>query len=285
MQTYNDIYLDVRRRLRENGVTEFELEARLILCAASNKTREEFTRDRQLYVRGEDVEKTAREMTARRLKGEPVAYLVGEWEFYSLPIKVTKDVLIPRTDTEVLAETAIHMLKSRVTPGRVLDLCAGSGCVGLAIAASVRNCRVVLAEKDPDAQIICKINIRENKLLRHVTCIEADALEPPPKLLGSFDIIVCNPPYIPSADIAELDDSVKLFEPHAALDGGEDGLDFFRAISARWRPLLRDGGILAFECGMGQAPYVRAIMLKNDFARVSAVKDTRGIERVVIGQQ
>ena len=143
--TYNNLYLDTRARLRKAGVEAAQLEARELLCYASDKSREQLYRDMPLYVSGE-LEKRVEALVQRRLAGEPVAYIVGEWEFYGIPLDISSDVLIPRADTEVLAERGILRAKAAGEGGRVLDLCAGSGCVGLAIAAHVPECRVVLGE-------------------------------------------------------------------------------------------------------------------------------------------
>ena len=141
--TYNNLYLDTRARLRKAGIDAAQLEARELLCYASDKSREQLYRDMSLYVSAE-LERRVEELVQRRLAGEPVAYIVGEWEFYGLPLDISSDVLIPRSDTEVLAERAILRARAAGEGGRVLDLCAGSGCVGLAVAANVPACRVVL---------------------------------------------------------------------------------------------------------------------------------------------
>ena len=143
--TYNNLYLDTRQRLREAGVEGAQLEARELLCHAAGKSREQFYRDMALYA-PDPVEEKLAALVERRLAGEPVAYLIGEWEFYGLTLDVTPDVLIPRMDTEVLAERAILLARAAGEGARVLDLCAGSGCVGLAVAANVPTCRVVLAD-------------------------------------------------------------------------------------------------------------------------------------------
>ena len=148
--TYNNLYLDTRARLRKAGIDAAQLEARELLCYASDKSREQLYRDMSLYVSAE-LERRVEELVQRRLAGEPVAYIVGEWEFYGLPLDISSDVLIPRSDTEVLAERAILRARAAGEGGRVLDLCAGSGCVGLAVAANVPACRVVLGgcRKEP----------------------------------------------------------------------------------------------------------------------------------------
>ena len=249
--TYNNLYMDIRQELHRAGIQAATLEARELVCFAAGKTREQFVRDGRLYV-PQDVEEQARALMRRHLAGEPLAYLIGEWEFYGLPLDISEQVLIPRSDTEVLAGEAIRWLQTQ-QDARVLDLCAGSGCVGLAVASQVHACRVVLGEKSEAALRICRQNIRRSGLLGRVTPMPADALEPPTRQLGEFDCIVCNPPYIPTQDIETLDVSVRDYEPHMALDGGEDGLDFYRAISENWREALHPGARLYFEVGIGQA--------------------------------
>ena len=138
--TYNNLYLDTRARLKKAGVEAAQLEARELLCYASDKSREQLYRDMSLYVSGE-LEKRVETLVQRRLAGEPVAYIVGEWEFYGLSLDISSDVLIPRADTEVLAERGILKAKAAGEGCRVLDLCAGSGCVGLAVAVHAPQCR------------------------------------------------------------------------------------------------------------------------------------------------
>ena len=224
-----------------------------------NKTREELTRDGRLYAPPE-LERRVRELTARHLAGEPVAYLIGEWEFYGLPLDISKEVLIPRPDTEVLVDQALPYVQS-LGNCRVLDLCAGSGCIGLALASQAPQAHVVLGEFSDGALRICRQN----------------------RALGEFHCIVSNPPYIPHGDIPGLDHSVKDYEPHLALDGGEDGLDFYRAISEKWKAALAPGGRLYFEVGIGQADAVLRIMRAQGFGDIQVVKDHNDIPRVVFG--
>ena len=280
--TYNNLYLDTRNRLRKAGVIDAQTEAREIVCYAADKTREQLIRDMSLYASGA-LEQRVEELVQRRLQGEPVAYIVGEWEFYGLPLDVSREVLIPRIDTEVLAERAINKAKAAGEGGRVLDLCAGSGCVGLAVAANAPNCRVVLADLSEGALRLCKQNVRRNALNARVTCMSVNAMEQPSPMLWDFDVIACNPPYIPTADLEGLDASVRDFEPRMALDGGTDGLDFYRFISAKWKSALRLGGTLIYEVGIDQAEQVAAIMAENGFENIVITPDTRGIPRVVEG--
>ena len=280
--TYNNLYLDTRQRLREAGVEGAQLEARELLCHAAGKNREQFYRDMALYA-PDPVEEKLAALVERRLAGEPVAYLIGEWEFYGLTLEVTPDVLIPRMDTEVLAERAILLARAAGEGARVLDLCAGSGCVGLAVAANVPTCRVVLADVSEAALKICKGNVRRNELNARVTCVQADALQKPDAALWDFDVIACNPPYIPTGDLAGLDVSVRDYEPRSALDGGADGLDFYRAIAAQWGSALRLGGSLLFEVGINQAMDVAALLERSGFEDIQSTQDTQGIPRVVEG--
>ena len=279
--TYNNLYMDIRQELHRAGIQAATLEARELVCFAAGKTREQFVRDGRLYV-PQDVEEQARALVHRPLAGEPLAYLIGEWEFYGLPLDISESVLIPRPDTETLAEAAIGWLRQQEAP-RVLDLCAGSGCLGLAIASQVKDARVVLGELSDGALRICRQNIRRCGLTGRVTAMQLDALRPPLQRLGDFDCIVSNPPYIPSGDIPGLDASVRDYEPHMALDGGADGLDFFRAICAHWRSVLHPGSRLCFEVGIGQADDVLRLMRSVGFGDLEILPDPAGIPRVVLG--
>ena len=279
--TYNNLYLDIRQQFLRAGLPDPTLESRELVCCASGKSREELSRDGRLYV-PDTVEQQVRRLAQRHLDGEPVAYLIGEWEFYGLPLDISESVLIPRPDTEVLVEQALSRLQG-VSEPRILDLCAGSGCIGLALAKHLPGSRVVLGELDEGALRICRQNIRRNDLTGRVVPLQMNALEKPPAHLGEFDAIVSNPPYIPDGDIAGLDVSVRDYEPHLALRGGEDGLDFYRAICAQWRTALRADGRLLFEVGIGQADDVLRIMRSCGFGDVEITPDLNGIPRVVSG--
>ena len=279
--TYNNLYLDIRQQLRKSGIDAATLEARELVCFGTGKSREELQRDGGLYA-APAVERRVRDLVDRHLAGEPVAYLIGEWEFYGLPLDISRDVLIPRPDTEVLVEQALAYCD--ILPEcRILDLCAGSGCIGLAMASRLPNSRVVLGEYSDAALKICRQNIRRNGLSGRVVPMQVDARNMPERALGEFDCIISNPPYIPRADIAGLDVSVKDYEPHLALDGGEDGLDFYRAISEKWKDALRPGGRLYFEVGIGQADEVLRVMRSQGFGDIQIVKDLHDIPRVVFG--
>ena len=279
--TYNNLYLDIRQQLRKAGIEAATLEARELVCFGTGKSREDLARDGGLYASPE-LESQVRSLVDRHLAGEPVAYLIGEWEFYGLPLDISRDVLIPRPDTEVLAGQAIEYIQT-LGECRVLDLCAGSGCIGLAVASQAPQARVVLGEYSDAALKVCRQNIRRNGLSGRVVPMQADAREKPERSLGEFQCIVSNPPYIPRADIETLDASVRDYEPHLALDGGEDGLDFYQTISGKWKEALAPGGRLYFEVGIGQADSVLRIMRAQGFGDIQIVKDLHDIPRVVFG--
>ena len=279
--TYNDLYLEIRRQLRAADSGDPTLESRELVAFACGKTKEELLRDSRLYVTPE-VEARVRALVQRHLDGEPTAYLIGEWEFYGLPLDISRDVLIPRPDTEVLADLAIDFVKTQ-GECRVLDLCAGSGCVGLAVASQCPGCRVVLGELSEGALRICRQNIRRNGLSGRVVPMQMDALAPPPAQLGEFRCLVSNPPYIPAGDIPGLDPSVRDFEPHMALDGGEDGLDFYRNLAGEWKNALSVGGKIFLEVGIGQADDVLRLLRTQGFGDLEITKDLNGIPRVVHG--
>ena len=283
MKTYNDIYLSTRNMLRQNGVEGYALEARILVACAAGKTVQQLLRDINLYTT-EQVENTVLDYTARRLRGEPVAYITGSCVFYGLPMTVTPDVLIPRMDTEVLVDAVKEFLTGYKMDARVLDLCCGSGCITCAIGHELPATKLVAVDLSASALEVCRQNIAKNRLSSRVICMQADATSSPPLGIGSFDVIVSNPPYIESAEIAKLDRSVRDYEPIWALDGGEDGLRFYKGIIKYWKSLLRPGGCLMFEVGEGQASAVCEMLMAAGFASAQTRKDTQMIDRVVIGK-
>lgn len=283
MKTYNDIYLNTRTVLRQRGIEAFNQEARYIVAAAAGKSVAELLRDMNLYASNQ-IEEKVTDYTARRLRGEPVAYITGTWEFYGLPIITTTDVLIPRVDTEVLVDTAIELLMGKKMDARILDLCCGSGCITCAIGHEMPATRFVSIDISANALEICRRNAAANRVISRVICMQADALATPPLGIGEFDMIVANPPYIATGEISKLDPSVKDYEPVWALDGGADGLKFYKGIIKYWKSLLRVGGHLIFEVGEGQADAVLDMLNSAGFESTGVKQDTLGIDRVVYGK-
>lgn len=281
-KTLNELYLDMRRKLRAGGVEAYALEARLLLSHACGMDENRMLANMHLYPSTQIIQ-TANSYVERRLNHEPCAYILGSWEFYGLPMLVSPDVLIPRMDTEVLVDVALKAARSMDGPLRILDLCCGSGCIGCALAKHIPGSRVVLGDISPDARAISRKNILLNDLGRQAICMEADALRPAPGNLGQYDLLVSNPPYIRSDEIPTLDHSVKDWEPMLALDGGEDGLIFYRSIISGWKSVLKDNGTIILELGEGQASAVKELLAQAGFRNIGGAPDTLGVERVVYG--
>jgi len=232
------LYLNCSERLSENGVENARFEARELTRFAFGYSMEEFLREKQKLVEESSLD----ELIYRRIGGEPLAHIIGEWDFYGLTLAVTPDVLIPRSDTEVLVDTALKL------PGtRFLDLCTGSGCVGIALAHERSELFGVLLDNSEAALEIAWKNVKRHRLEAQLSVMLGDVCRAPDATLGKFDLIVSNPPYITLREMQELDASVGFFEPTAALYGGVDGFTFYDAILNRWLDVLNPGGAIAFE--------------------------------------
>ena len=285
VKKYADLYLDARQTLinageipREAGVL-----ARQLLAFVSGKSHAQLIADSEKYAQ-DDVIDAMNAAVKRLAAGEPMAYVMGEWDFYGLTLTVTPDVLIPRDDTVALAETAINQALFLEEKPRILDLCTGSGCIGLAIASRVKDAKVTLADLSREALAVAKKNVTNHKMTGRVSCIQVDALKEPPAFLGQFDMIVSNPPYITTDEMKELERSVSEYEPHLALWGGEDGLVFYRAITNNFRKCLKPGGYLCYEFGDTQADDVCRILTEAGFTVLQRVRDYNDRERAVIAQ-
>lgn len=280
----SDLYLEARRAfMTQEDAQTAGLLARNLLSHVTGKTNEQILTDREMYA-GEDTCKAMSQAVTRVLAGEPLAYVLGQWDFYGLTLQVTKDVLIPRDDTCAVTELAIRQALFLNSNPRILDLCTGSGCIGLAIASRVKDAKVTCADISREAIAVAKKNITMQKLTGRVSCVQADALSEPSSFLGKFDMIVSNPPYITTQEMTELPGSVKDYEPHLALHGGQDGLDFYRAISANYRAALKPGGYLCFEFGMGQGDAVCEILQMNGYTILERSRDYNDRERAVIAR-
>lgn len=284
VKKYSDLYLECRRALMGQEDAQMAgFMARNLLAHYSGKTQESLLSGRDMYA-SEEICRNMEEATQRLLTGEPLPYILGEWEFYGLKLMVNRNVLIPRDDTCAVTSLAINRAIFLQSDPRILDLCTGSGCIGLAIASRVKDARVTLADVSREALAVAKKNIVSNKLSARVSCVQADALSPAQAFLGKFDMIVSNPPYITGPDMAELPQSVKDFEPHLALFGGRDGLDFYRSIAKGYKHALKPGGYLCFEFGDGQGDDVCRILTENGYTILERTKDFNDRERAVLAQ-
>lgn len=281
---YSELYRQARKALLDiEPAYQAGITARELLSFVSGKTAAELLADGEKYADGRIVQ-ALEDAVNRMVKGEPLAYILGEWEFYGLKLHVTPDVLIPRDDTCALAEIAIRQALFLDSNPRILDLCTGSGCIGLAIASRVKDAKVTLADLSREALAVAKKNVALHHMGGRVSCVQADAMAEPPAFLGMFDMIVSNPPYIDENDMQTLEVSVKDYEPHMALYGGRDGLDFYRAITENYRHILKPGGYLCYEFGEEQGDDVCEILAANGFTVRQRVKDFCGTERAVIAQ-
>lgn len=217
-----------------------------------------------------------------RLKGRPIAYIVNNREFMGLDFYVKEGVLIPRPDTEILVEEIIELCKGKDDLD-ILDIGTGSGAITVSLAKYIEKSRLTSLDISEIALEIAKKNAKSNGVIDKINFIKSDLFQ---QIVGTnlkFDIIVSNPPYIRKRDIDELHTQVKDYEPYNALEGGIDGLDFYRNITEQSKNYLKPGGILAYEVGHDQAEEVVKIMQNNGYNKIYIKKDLQGIDRVVIG--
>ena len=280
----SQLYLDTRKRLLETEDAQSAgFFARNLLCHVTGKDQAELLRDGQMYV-GDDICNAMDAAVTRIQSGEPLAYILNQWEFYGLKLYVDSNVLIPRDDTCAVTALAIQKALFLEKGPRILDLCTGSGCIGLAIASRVKDARVTLADISKEALTVAKKNTVLNHMTGRVSCVQSDALGKPSAFLGKFDMIVSNPPYITTQEMTELPVSVSKFEPHLALHGGTDGLDFYRSIVENYTDALKPGGFICFEFGMGQGDGVCQILEENGYTILERSRDYNDRERAVIAQ-
>lgn len=229
------------------------------------------------------IVETLRALTARRVRREPMAYILGEREFWGLPFKVTPAVLVPRPDSETVIETALALLPDRGRAWRFLDLGLGSGCLLLTLLKEFPNAQGVGLDASADALAVAAGNARALGVAARATLLRGDWRTPGwvDGLGGPFDLVVTNPPYIEAASIDGLMPEVARYEPRLALDGGADGLEAYRSIAAAGPRLVTAGGHLLAEGGEGQAPEIAGIFKDAGLRPLAPVKDLSGIERVI----
>lgn len=260
---------DTKKLFAEKGIDESDAE--WIYSLVLNIPRSQLE-DKERVVKPSEAKKVE-EIVQKRLIGRPLWYVIGDTEFYGCKIKVDERALIPRPETEILAE---HAIKTVEEGDKVLDLCTGSGCIAIAIAKNCAGKRVQVTASDvSDAAImLAKENANYNSV--DITFIQSDLFS---KIHGRFNLIVCNPPYIKTSEIPALQREVRDWEPRIALDGGEDGLDFYRRLAREISRYIAKGGMLMLEVGEGQAEEVLKLFEKRDYAMV--VKDYQGVDRIL----
>lgn len=270
---------DTKKRLSDCGIESPEFEARLIF-------EELFGRDFRKDIlmgrleRGLSESESARleDIISRRTAGEPLQYIIGEWEFYGLRFKVGKGVLIPRQDTETLVDRALSLLKNAKQP-KILDLCAGTGCIPISLSYHLSEAEIYAAELYDEAYGYLEANIASHgskvKPYR-LDVLDADSA----KRFSDLDMITCNPPYLTGEDMRCLQKEV-LHEPESALYGEDDGLKYYRIIPKIWHDSLREGGHILFEIGCTQAKSVCEILEDCGYRDISVIKDLAGRDRVV----
>ena len=268
VKKYGDLYLQARRALLPTEGENAAAAARELLAFASGKSVAAVLADANLYA-SEQIEADLNSYVNRMLAHEPLPYILGQWDFYGISLEVTPDVLIPRDDTMAVTDLALEVLRS--------------GCIGLAIAHQLPDAHVTLADISRPALAVAKRNIKRLKLMNRVTAIGLDAKKPAPSFVGTLDALVCNPPYVTAKEMTQLEPSVRDYEPALALDGGADGLDFYRAVAENFTRLIASGGYLCFEFGLGQHVAVSMILQEYGYTDIALRKDLRGVIRAARG--
>ena len=275
-----DIYGECRALLAENGVDSPDFDARCMIEDVLGDMSAMYFPNREV-----PQEKIAviRDIAGKRASGQPLQYLLGQWEFYGLPFKVGEGVLIPRPDTETLVDMAIDICRQegRTSP-KIADLCAGSGCIGISLKHEIPGSQVTAFELSEAALSYLRENAALNETALEI--VHMDVLSGDISAYTGYDIIVTNPPYLTAEDMENLQREVR-YEPETALFGGEDGLIFYRSIAARWKAALRPGGWLMCEFGMGQHTDIEKILASEGFVNIQLKRDAAGIIRAAQAQK
>ncbi len=277
MVTYKTYAKDATQKLLAAGIPDAAFEVRCLLEDIAHMPHGVLPPDTAL---SQETLSALDAAISQRLNGRPLQYILGEWDFLNLRLAVGEGVLIPRQDTELLCETVADALKTVEAP-HILDLCAGSGCVGLGIASLLPKTQVTAVEKSAEAFFFLEQNIARYPQYA-VKAVKADILTDADMVNGTFDAIVSNPPYIPTANLNGLMREVQR-EPSMALDGGADGLVFYRAILQEWLPKLKSGGLCAVEIGFDQGEVVERLFVEAGLQRCGVLCDLGGNTRVVYG--
>jgi len=276
--TIGAIYQHLSDELAAAGIEEPRLEARMLLCFAAGLEQSRIIGYPEDEISADTAAKL-NEFSQRRKTGEPIAYISGQKEFWSLNFKVSRETLIPRPDSETLVEAVLSALPDKSAGLSILDLGTGTGCLLLALLSELPNAKGLGLDISPAACEIAQENAEMLSLTSRATIQQGDWMT---KLSGEFDVIISNPPYIIESDIAELEQGVNQFEPHLALSGGADGLDAYHLIAAQCKTHLPPNGLLAVECGIGQVPDIKGIFKKNNLIVKSVHKDIANVERCIL---
>ena len=254
-------------------------EARLIIGHALGLTRSEIIH-RNAEKLSEDQITRCRSFIERRSAREPMAYLIGEKEFWSLPFKVSRETLIPRPDSETLVDAVLNYTRKAGTPKRLLDIGTGSGCLLAALLSEWPEATGIGIDSNKGAVSAARLNMDRLGLAERGNIVAASwpAYQPREK----FDLVISNPPYIPTADIQTLNPDVRDYEPLSALDGGPDGLEIHREIAEQTGAVLKTGGLIAVEFGIGQSSYIQRIYRAADFDSIRIHKDLYGTDRCLL---
>ncbi len=275
-------------RFRKEGLPTPRLDAEILLAESLGTDRVGLYTHFDQPLKSDELARF-KTLLLRRLRREPVAYILGRKEFWSLPFKVSRDVLIPRPETEILVSEALKIISERnVTFPRILEIGTGSGAIAVALAKEVKKSFLVATDISRDALILAKENARSAGVQDQIEFVIGDLFGPlrPPREKEPFDLILSNPPYIVRRKICTLAKEVKDYEPTIALDGGRDGLAFYRRIIPEAHSYLRAGGWLLLEVALGQGPEVSEwIEGEGHFFKPECVPDLSGIGRVVKAQK
>lgn len=255
---------------------DFENESEILIENFTNLKKIDLIINRNLEIDEIKVEKIKEKIELRK-KNMPLQYIIGNQEFMGLKFKVNKHTLIPRQDTEILVEKLIEIFKDKKC--EILEIGSGSGAISISLAKMIKKSKVTSVDISKKALEISKKNAKLNNVFKKIDFIKSDVFE---KIDKKFDLIVSNPPYIKSKEIKKLQKEVSMYEPKLALDGGKDGLNFYRNITSNAHKFLKQNGILAFEIGDNQSEDVKKIM--NDSFKITVYKDLQKIDRAIIGR-
>ena len=267
--------------LDQAGISDASNDARILMEYCFGINREKLLLSYEEEVTAEDAEKNFGELIERRAARIPLQHIIGTADFMGLEFKVDENVLVPRFDTEILVEEA---LKSINDGDRILDMCTGSGCILVSLLKFSNNCHGVGVDLSPKALEIARRNaevILHDREDVSIEFVQSDMFDNLSLTQENFDMIVSNPPYIETEEIEKLEPEVRLHDPMMALDGGTDGLDFYRVIAQRGHDFLRPGGVLLLEIGCEQGESVEKMLLEADFQNIEIFKDYSGLDRVV----